>query len=216
MIVISHRGYHKSFRENTLEAFQAAISLGVHGIETDVRLSADGELILCHDRVAPNGREVSSLTRRELGAVLGHPVPTLEEALDLPGDILWNIEIKIPQAFSPAIRVLESHPKAGDILVTSFWHSAVEEHQQGSRLSYGILFANRPASTDAFVATLRTIPRLAAVVWDYEVLDPALLPVSAGHGIRTFTYGASSMGEHARCREIDLAGVITDHPEYLL
>jgi glycerophosphoryl diester phosphodiesterase len=213
MLVISHRGYHKNVPENTLDAFQAALSLGVDGIETDVRLSADGELILCHDRVTPDGREVVSLTRRELAAVLGHPVPTLAEALDLPGKILWNIEIKVPQAFSPAIRMMESHPKAADILVTSFWHSAIEEHRQNSSLSFGLLFADRPATTESFLATLRAVPRLAAVVWDYEILDPALLPICASHGIKTFTYGASTPGEHARCKELGLAGVITDHPE---
>jgi len=212
MLVLSHRGYHKNLPENTLDAFQAALALGVDGIETDVRLSRDGELILCHDRVAPDGREVAALTRRELAAVLGHPVPTLAEALDLPGDILWNIEIKVPQAFTPAMRLMESHPKAAGILVTSFWHSAVAEHHHGSPLSYGLLFADRPATTEAFLATLQAVPRLAAVVWDYEILDPALLPVCASRGIKTFTYGASTPGEHARCEELGLTGVITDHP----
>lgn len=213
MLVISHRGYHKDRPENTLDAFEAALSLGVGGIETDVRLSRDGELILCHDRVAPDGREVASLTRRELAAVLGHPVPTLAEALDLPAGILWNIEIKVPQAFPPAIRLMESHPKAADVLVTSFWHNAVAEHCQNSPLSYGFLFADRPATTETFLATLQAVPRLAAVVWDYEILDPALLPVCASHGIKTFAYGASTPAEHARCEELGLAGVITDHPE---
>ena len=212
MLVISHRGYHKGSSENTLEAFQAALSLGVDGIETDVRLSRDGELVLCHDRIAPDGRAVSALTRRELASILGHPVPTLAEALDLPGKILWNIEIKVPQAFSPALRLLESHPKAPDLLITSFWHSAVAEHCQSSPLRFGLLFADRPATTDAFLACLRAIPRLAAVVWDYEILDPELLPVCASHGIQVFTYGASTPGEHVRCVELGLAGVITDHP----
>jgi glycerophosphoryl diester phosphodiesterase len=58
MLVISHRGYHKNVPENTLDAFQATPSLGVDGIETDVRLSRDGELILCHDRVSPDSRKV--------------------------------------------------------------------------------------------------------------------------------------------------------------
>jgi glycerophosphoryl diester phosphodiesterase len=216
MLVISHRGLHHEIAENTLAAFQAAISLGVHGIETDVRLSADGQLVLCHDRVAPDGREVASLTREELAAVLGHPVPTLAEALDLPGDILWNIEIKAPWAFPEAVRLLEGHAKRERILVTSFWHSAIEEHSRSGGLRYGILFADRPASIDAYLTTLRAIPRLTTVVWDYEILDPELLPVSSRHGIKTFIYGAHSIGEHARCRELGLDGVITDHPQRLL
>jgi glycerophosphoryl diester phosphodiesterase len=58
MLVLSHRGYHKNLPENTLDAFQAALSLGVDGIETDGRLSRVGELVFCHDRVSPDSRKV--------------------------------------------------------------------------------------------------------------------------------------------------------------
>ena len=42
MLVIAHRGDHAAVPENTLAAFEAAIMVGVNGIETDVRISLDG------------------------------------------------------------------------------------------------------------------------------------------------------------------------------
>src|SRR4029079_9965150 len=118
MLNISHRGYCAEHAENTLDSFRAAISLGVDGIETDVRLSADGLPILCHDRVVPDGREVALLTRVELAEALGHPVPTLDEALDLWAGGLWNIEIKTPSVVDTTLGVLGDYASTRSILIT--------------------------------------------------------------------------------------------------
>ena len=100
MKVLAHRGYHALARENTLAAFEAAQRLGVDGIETDVRLSADGKVVILHDRVTPAGRVVSSLTHREIEADCGHAVPLLIEILDAMPSVLWNLEIKQAEAAS--------------------------------------------------------------------------------------------------------------------
>ena len=44
-----HRGVQQAAPENTLGAFQAAIDQGYEAIEIDIRLSRDGEAIVCHD-----------------------------------------------------------------------------------------------------------------------------------------------------------------------
>ena len=75
MLVLCHRGYHINAPENTIEAFKAAIERGVDGIETDIRLSADGIPILFHDRFVIDGREVSSLSHAELSKAVGYSVP---------------------------------------------------------------------------------------------------------------------------------------------
>ena len=46
--VAAHRGWRTKYPENTMEAFQAALELGVDQIETDVRITKDGELVLIH------------------------------------------------------------------------------------------------------------------------------------------------------------------------
>ncbi|KAB5554542.1 PLC-like phosphodiesterase [Coniochaeta sp. 2T2.1] len=46
---IAHRGYSADFPENTLAAFTAAVDVGAHAIETDIRLSKDNVVVLSHD-----------------------------------------------------------------------------------------------------------------------------------------------------------------------
>lgn len=48
-IMIGHRGYSSKHLENTEEAFVAAAEHGSGGVETDVRITSDGELVLSHD-----------------------------------------------------------------------------------------------------------------------------------------------------------------------
>ncbi|SMC02095.1 glycerophosphoryl diester phosphodiesterase [Sulfobacillus thermosulfidooxidans DSM 9293] len=47
--VWGHRGYPACYPENTAASFAAAIAGGVNGIETDLQLTADGEVVLFHD-----------------------------------------------------------------------------------------------------------------------------------------------------------------------
>ena len=64
MFLLAHRGYHADVPENTMAAFEAALRLGVDGVETDVRLSRDGLPVIIHDRTTPKKRAVFELTRR--------------------------------------------------------------------------------------------------------------------------------------------------------
>ncbi len=47
--VAAHRGWRTKYPENTMEAFKAAMSLGVDQLETDIRVTKDGELVIIHD-----------------------------------------------------------------------------------------------------------------------------------------------------------------------
>ena len=51
--VLAHRGGTGPWHENSLEAFTAALRFGADGVELDVRLSADGELVVHHDAEVP-------------------------------------------------------------------------------------------------------------------------------------------------------------------
>ena len=126
MLLLAHRGYHLSAPENTMAAFEAAVQLGVDGIETDVRLSRDGLPVIIHDRVTARKRAVADLTRAEIASDLGHPVAVLAEILDAFPGVLWNIEIKNPEAWPVASRVLAQFQRARRLLVTSFRHDVVK------------------------------------------------------------------------------------------
>ena len=51
MKVFAHRGFSGKYPENTMLAFEKAVEVGADGIELDVHLSADGELVIIHDEL---------------------------------------------------------------------------------------------------------------------------------------------------------------------
>ncbi len=69
---IAHRGGADLWPENTMQAFERAIALGVDGIEFDLQLSADGHLLIHHDaRLKPEA------TRRDR-VFLAKPTPRID------------------------------------------------------------------------------------------------------------------------------------------
>jgi len=48
-MAVGHRGYMEKFPENTMIAFDEALRVGAHGLETDVHVSLDGVVVICHD-----------------------------------------------------------------------------------------------------------------------------------------------------------------------
>lgn len=130
----AHRGLHNERRgvvENTLPAFIAARDAGL-GMELDVQLSADGQIVVFHDddlsRLAGDTRKVRQLTLAELSALplLGREdarVPTLRQVLDaVGGQTPLLIEVKNGRQNARLCRALmrELEGYAGACLVESF------------------------------------------------------------------------------------------------
>lgn len=221
MLILAHRGYHQNVPENTLEAFAAAQALGVDGIETDLRLSSDGQVVLYHDRLAPDGREVSALSRDELAKLAQHPIPTLREALDAQPDLLWNLEIKHPSVVAAALAILPDYVRQRRILITSFWHNVVDEVRRHS-YPCGLLEANRPAELSPLVSRFKPGTQefhkdrnISTIVWSFEMIDPALLNAAREIGVKNWAYGLHTPADHLRAVELQLDAVITDRPEFM-
>jgi glycerophosphoryl diester phosphodiesterase len=223
MLVLSHRGYHVQLPENTLEAFAAAVTMGVDGIETDLRLTADGELILFHDRLAPDGRPVSEVTRDELRRMLGHDVPLAETALQHWPQLLWNLEIKTPSALKASLDLIVRFQRSHRLLVSSFWHPVVEETARQAEVDCGLLVTHHPSyerddmppfviAAQANAASWRR--RINTIVWNFEFLDHAAVQAAAEAGYRNFCYGLSTPAEHDQARQWGLDAIITDRPEF--
>lgn len=106
MLVAAHRGDSYNCFENTMDAFCAAVEAGVDMIETDVRMTKDGALVLMHDadidRTTDGTGLVADMTYDELaqrnagGRYAPAGIPTLEEFLQFLSshEILLNLEIK--------------------------------------------------------------------------------------------------------------------------
>ena len=142
-----HRGAFDFAPENTLVSFQMAVDMGAHGIELDIQLSKDGEIVVIHDetidRVSSGRGYVKDYTLSELKRMnfnkrgLTEPlfmeIPTLAETLELlentETDI--NIELKTGIIFyegieKKALRVAEIFGMSNRIVWSSFNHYSVQ------------------------------------------------------------------------------------------
>ncbi|MCD2501350.1 glycerophosphodiester phosphodiesterase [Clostridium sp. NSJ-145] len=106
----AHRGFSSKYPENTLLAFEKAIEVGVDGMEFDVQLTKDGEIVIIHDetidRTSNGSGRVKDFTYEELlqydfsASFTGQfgyiKIPLLREYFDLVKDteIISNIELK--------------------------------------------------------------------------------------------------------------------------
>ncbi len=99
-LILAHRGASAHAPENTLSAFELALTQRAHGVELDAKISADGEIVVIHDatvdRTTDGRGRVSQLTLaalRELDAgsffsekFRGEKIPTLAEVFEAIGD----------------------------------------------------------------------------------------------------------------------------------
>lgn len=138
MHILGHRGASALAPENTLPAFEAAITAGADGVELDVQRCRTGELVVCHDeeltRLAGVGWELrrtpwSDLRTLDVGSRLGFAparIPLLEEVLEsLPRRMIVNVEIKCErvedEGLSVAtVKLVKRMGQAGRVVFSSF------------------------------------------------------------------------------------------------
>lgn len=98
-ITFAHRGASADAPENTLAAFDLALRLGARGLESDARLSADGEVVLVHGAVARQGwrrKRVAQSSAAELGELA---VPRLADLYaELGADYELSLDVYDPAA----------------------------------------------------------------------------------------------------------------------
>ena len=212
MLVLAHRGLHAEVPENTIEAFRCAVTVGCDGIETDLRVAADGEVLLFHDRLAPDGTPVEALSRRALSGLVGYAVPSLAEALEAEPETLWNLEIKTRATVPPTLRLLRPLRGRRRVLCTSFIHAAVVELVEALGVEGGFLVAHDPLRG---AAELGLHPRVRRLVFDVTTVSGETLQSAADARIATMVYGVVDAADHGIALRYGVAGIITDAPERL-
>lgn len=136
--IVGHRGVRAHLPENTLISFQKAIDLGLNGIETDIHMTTDGQLVLHHDdtleRTTNGTGKIESCSYEELRRLdaggkfsaeyAGEHIPRLEELLERIQDpsFFLNIEMKDyrPQALEKTIRTLEAYGFSDRYVIACF------------------------------------------------------------------------------------------------
>lgn len=137
--VIGHRGMAAVLPENTLEGMRWAFSHGADAVEFDLRLTADGQVVVIHDPTVDRTTDgtgavaLKTLTElRELNAGARFPVegmyqvPLFSEVVESFNDKHLLIEIKDPAAADPARAIIEKLGAQPRCLVDSYHDNALE------------------------------------------------------------------------------------------
>lgn len=162
MLVVAHRGYSSKAPENTMAAFELALDVGCDGLELDVHLTKDGEVVIIHDDTlqrTTNGEGVveeftlAELQKLDAGSWFGpefknERIPTLaqlcERIKDL--DLLFNVELKVGLGFEQlnekVLAILDQYDLQEKTVVSSFNHYALAHLKQlRPELKTGILYS---------------------------------------------------------------------------
>lgn len=203
VVVASHRGDWRNFPENSLEAIDNAIKMGVDIVELDVQRTKDGELILMHDpkldRTTTGKGAIGDTTlayirtlRLKNGCNIRtkHLVPTLEEALlHAKGRIMINLD-KADRYFDQVYALLEKTGTTKQIIMKGNRPAEEVKEQYGDYLNEVIYMPIVNLDTpdameqiDAFVRDLRPVAFELLFREDSNPLPPTLPDVLAGKAL---------------------------------
>jgi len=234
--VIGHRGAAASAPENTLAGFRRAAALGCAWVEFDVRLTADGEVVVLHDaridRTTDGRGKVARLPLAEIrrhdagawfGAVFsGERVPVLAETIGVLAELGLgaNIEIKAERgrerhvgavAAATVARLWPTHLPPP--LLSSFQPEVlIAARTAAPRVARGILFRAVPRRWWSIAEPLEC----TTINTDQSRLRPALAAEIRAAGYPLLAY---TVNDPARARLLfdwGVNAVFTDVPEAIL
>ena len=125
MLWVSHRGESYDAPENTMRAFRLAWERNTDGIELDIRLTADNQVVCIHDaetgRIGDKNLVIADTDYDDLLTVdmgKGERIPLLSEVLaEAPSDKIIYIEVKTgPEILSPLQEVIENSSIPAEML----------------------------------------------------------------------------------------------------
>jgi glycerophosphoryl diester phosphodiesterase len=228
-LIGAHRGATATASENTMAAFTAAIASRVDFIETDIRRTADGVLVLQHDpEIGP--LKISTTRFTDLRAAAPN-LATLEHLLNLAkGKIGLDLELKEAGYEPQIVATLRAHHlDPATFVITSFLESAVGEFKRSYReAKCGLLIEDRSWQNDAapetrllhcgadFVAAEDSLIEPAFVshlaakcfpVWVWTVNDPLrIAELLVTPGIEAIITDALDMAQNEQLRARTMPG----------
>lgn len=233
--IIGHRGAAACAPENTLAGFRAAKALGCSWVEFDVRLTADGALVLCHDsrldRTTDGSGEIAKLPLAAVRACdagsrfgagfAGERVPTLDEALACACQfgLGINIEIKADRGLAGATAAAVTAalgrlgaPRAG-VLVSSFDIEALSLFRRlSATIPTGLLLRRLRRDWAAVAADLGC----ATINLDHRRIRPARVARLVAAGYRVLAYTVNDPARARQLFEWGVTSVFSDNPNIVL
>ena len=227
---LGHRGASSLAPENTLAAFAKAREVGADGVEFDVQLSADGELVVIHDHTLER-------TTDGRGAVAAHTlvdmkqldagrwfdarytrerIPTLQEVIDLlGGEMFLNIELKgghgeCAELPDRVVECLRRNRCEGRVLLSSFHLEALRRVREiAPDLAIGVLYAH-PVGEDK-IAGLRA----EALHPEWKVAGEELVRSAHAAGQKVNVWTVNAEADMRNLIALGVDAIITNYPQLL-
>lgn len=228
--VIAHRGYSAKFPENTMIAFHEAEYANADGIELDVQLSKDGEVVVIHDeklnRTTSGKGYVKDFTLQELkkldaGVLFPNlsekqTIPTLEEVFAwlATNTLICNVELKngvfrYEGMEEKVIKLIRQYDLSKRTIISSFNHySIVHCYRLAPEVEIAPLLSEGLYMPWIYAASIRAKgfhPR-------YLAAPNEVISLSLESGIAVRPYTVNKEVEMERLFQINCTAFITDDP----
>ena len=233
MKIIAHRGFSGVYPENTMLAFRKAIEIGADGIELDVHLSKDGQVMIIHDealkRTTGLDGVISDYTRAELEKISAGktknyefgftPIPSLEEYLAFMAehrDKITNIELKTAPVYYPEIeeKTLELVRKFDlekNIIYSSFnWLSIERMQRLGTISETGLLFSGMKLYNQAHIIKSLGINYFHP---DFNDLTDEIVKSYLDNKVGLNVWTVNEIEDMKVCLSWNIDGLITNFPD---
>jgi glycerophosphoryl diester phosphodiesterase len=220
--IISHRGLCRATPrsgragENTLAAFQAGLDalagLGhPPAIEFDVRLAADGRIVVVHDATLRRALGVRGRVRRLTSAELAeYGVPRLDRVLRAFPEAECHVEIKERGIAAKVLETIHSTRSAGRVVVSSFlWQELITFRRGRPRI----------ALTSAFPTGRTVRAAIEAGAWaihpEHRKTTASVVDAAHAAGLRVHAWTVNTPRSYARMVRLGVDAVFSDNPHFL-
>lgn len=216
-IKIAHRGVSSYKPENTLMAFKKTLDFKVDGIELDVHLSLDGEIMVIHDETinrTTNGKGfVNQFTASELKK---YNIPTLAEVFDLVSQQCFvNIELKGIGTAKPVHELIHYYIAdkkwvITDFLISSFnWKMLEEVRFLNPEVRIGVLFEESVDEALAFAKKIKAF----AIHPNFTILTKENVALIQSNSFEVYTWTVNTKEDIQKTKELKVNGIISDFPD---
>ena len=224
-LILAHRGASAYAPENTLAAFDLAVEMGAPAVETDVRATADGHLVLLHDgrvdRTTDGHGLVSELSLAEVQSLdagawfgpqfAGQRVPTLAEFLDhYARRIPICLEVKAADVEAQLVELVRKVDLLDEVVFTSFSLETVIRLRAlapQARIGYLVRACDRFTIDQTLLAGANQIcPHAAA-------LTAEGVRAARARGLEVRAWGVSDDNLLARAISLGVDGLTTNWPD---
>ncbi|MFL0252241.1 glycerophosphodiester phosphodiesterase [Clostridium neuense] len=232
---IAHRGFSGAYPENTMLAFRKAVEIGADGIETDLQMTKDGVIVICHDekldRTTDGSGLIKEYTYDELlkfdagikyrEAFKGERIPTIDEFFDYVKDknIFINLELKnsIINYEGLEKRVIDKiyeYKLEKSVILSSFNHySMVKVKEYDHNIKTGLLCAATLYNPGKYV---KDAGADAYHPFFPSVMDKSIVAEIKSEGIMINTYTVNKIEYMDKLISLGIDGIITNYPDKLI